>query len=214
MALREDRSVGQLRPALFLDRDGIMVLDKGYMGHPHEAELIAGISDLLTWARDQRWCVVVVSNQSGVARGLFGPQDVERFHDRISDLLREAGSAVPDAYYYCPHHPEGVVPAWTGQCECRKPGTAMIERACSEHGLDRKRSYLLGDRESDIECAVRAGLAGSIQVQVGLGRVVGPWHPRATRRTSTLVEALEVLQDWVEESSARAVSGSSSDSES
>jgi D-glycero-D-manno-heptose 1,7-bisphosphate phosphatase len=135
------------RPAAFLDRDGTIIRDTGYLHDPAAVELLPGAAAAIRRFRDAGWAVVVVSNQSGIARGLYPEAAYHAVQARLAELLAAAGARM-DAAYFCPHHPE-----ITGPCECRKPGIRLFEQAAREHHLDLGRSIWVGDRPSDVEPA-------------------------------------------------------------
>lgn len=142
------------RAAIFLDRDGTLIQEVGYLGDPEGVVLLPGVPEALRRLRDAGYALVLVSNQAGVARGLFTEDDVRAVNARLAELLAEHDVAL-DAWYWCTHHPEVG-----GPCDCRKPATGMLERAAREHGLDLARSWMVGDHPSDVECARRAGARG------------------------------------------------------
>lgn len=144
--------------AVFLDRDGTVNEEVGYLGSPDDVRLIPGAADALMKLRDAGFKIVIVSNQSGVARGYFTEKDVAAVNARLIDLLRKEGASL-DAIYYCPH---------LDGCECRKPKTGMVERARVELGVDPKKSYLIGDHAADMKLAHNAGATG-IMVLTGHG---------------------------------------------
>ena len=111
--------------------------------------------------------VIIITNQSGVARGYFSEKVISEIHQEMGKQL-SAEKAFIDAFYYCPHHPEGTVEPYTIQCKCRKPGLGMLTQDSEDHKIDLKHSYLVGDKLSDIECAQRAGMSG-ILVLTGYG---------------------------------------------
>lgn len=148
------------RPAgAFLDRDGVINVDTGYPHQPEALELIDGALEAIEALNRAGYVVVVVSNQSGVARGYFGTEDVERFHEAIQARLSAVGAHI-DAFYYCPYHPQAAIPAFRAEHPDRKPGAGMIEKAIRQFDLDRKRSFMIGDRISDIEAARNARIPG------------------------------------------------------
>src|SRR5690606_24976052 len=102
----------------------------------------------------------VISNQAGVARGYFGEDDVRTFHKELARQIESATGAKIDAFYYCPHHPEAKVPEYRQACECRKPGIAMLQAAGRDFSIDWEGSFFVGDRSSDIDCAIKAGIRG------------------------------------------------------
>jgi D-glycero-D-manno-heptose 1,7-bisphosphate phosphatase len=143
-----------VRGAVFLDRDGTMVRDPGYLHDPGLVELLPGVSEGLESLTRAGWPLVVVSNQSGIARGFYGPEAFAAVMDRIGALLGPRGVRFAGAYF-CPHHPD-----ITGPCDCRKPGVALFERAARDLTLDLARSWFVGDRLQDAEPAVRLGGRG------------------------------------------------------
>ena len=152
-----------LRRAAFLDRDGTIIEDTGFVRDPDGVRLIKGSADAIRRLNEAGWVVVVVTNQSGIARGLLTKQDYEAVAARVDALLAEHGARI-DASYMCPHHPDV-----TGSCECRKPGLKHYLAAAEEFGIDFTKSIFVGDRLSDLEPARPLGGTG-ILVQTGDGR--------------------------------------------
>ena len=146
--------VPPLRPAVFFDRDGTLIEDEHYLSAPARVRLRAGAADAVRRANDAGLVVVIVTNQSGIARGMFTEEDYVRVRDRVRALLAEASARV-DATYHCPHHPE-----FGEACACRKPGIALFQQAASEHALDLARSAFVGDRLRDVAPAARFGALG------------------------------------------------------
>ena len=147
----------QLRPAAFLDRDGVINVDHGYVFRPDELVLTATAAEGIRLLNEAGHLVIVVTNQSGVARGLYTVADVERFHTHLQQELA-AHEAHVDAFYFCSHHPEGRIAAFASEHEDRKPNPGMLLRAMRDWPIDRKRSFLIGDKQSDGEAAARAGV--------------------------------------------------------
>jgi D-glycero-D-manno-heptose 1,7-bisphosphate phosphatase len=143
-----------MRGAVFLDRDGTLVRDPGYLHDPALVELLPGVIDGLRTLAGDGWPLVVVSNQSGIARGLFGPAAFTAVMARVEELLAPHGVRFAGVYY-CPHHPD-----FTGPCACRKPGVELFQRAARELGLDLTRSWYVGDKLQDAEPARRLGGRG------------------------------------------------------
>jgi len=137
--------------AVFLDRDGTLVRDPGYLHDPALVELLPGAAPGLAALARAGWPLVVVSNQSGIARGLYGPDGFAAVQARIGELLAPHGVRFAGAYF-CPHHPD-----ITGPCDCRKPGLALFQRAARDLRLDLGKSWMVGDRLSDAEPALRLG---------------------------------------------------------
>jgi D-glycero-D-manno-heptose 1,7-bisphosphate phosphatase len=140
--------------AVFLDRDGTLVRDPGYLHDPGLVELLPGAAAGLAALARAGWPLVVVSNQSGIARGLYGPDAFTAVQVRIGELLAPHGVRFAGAYF-CPHHPD-----ITGPCDCRKPGVALFRQAARELRLDLAKSWMAGDRLSDAEPALRLGGRG------------------------------------------------------
>lgn len=148
-----------LRPAIFFDRDGTLNVDTGYLYKTEEFRWIEDAPAAIRWANDHGYLAVVITNQSGVARGFYTEADVEKLHRWMNERLAEVDAHI-DAFYYCPHHPEGAVAKYRKHCDCRKPGTALIEEACRALHIERGASFFIGDAERDMECAARSGLRG------------------------------------------------------
>lgn len=144
--------------AAFLDRDGTIVVDKHYLSDPGELELLPNALEGLRALRDLGARLVVVTNQSGVGRGYFPAEAVERIHERLRELLAEGGVEL-DGIYVCPHAPDDG-------CDCRKPATALFERAAEDLGLVLGESFVLGDKAADVEAGRRIG-ATSILIGPG-----------------------------------------------
>jgi D,D-heptose 1,7-bisphosphate phosphatase len=144
------------RRAVFLDRDGTLIVDKHYLKDPARVELIAEVANAVRVFNYALVPVIVVSNQSGIARGLLTEQDYRAQRARIDDLLEER-SAYVDDHYHCPHHPD-----ISGPCECRKPGIGMFEQAIVEHQLDAGASFYIGDKLRDLLPALRYGGRGML----------------------------------------------------
>ena len=142
--------MNQLPTAVFLDRDGTIIEDAHYLSHPDQVRLIDGAAEAIARINSLLVPVIVVTNQSGIARGIFSEEAHERVTARLNEMLAERGAHV-DASYYCPHAPEDA-------CECRKPGTLLYRKASSDnHGLDLSRALYIGDRFRDVEPALTLG---------------------------------------------------------
>lgn len=149
----------QGNPAVFLDRDGTLIRDVGYLADLEQLEILERVPEALRLLSARGLKLVVITNQSGVARGYFDERRLREIHSRLEHRLAEAGARL-DGIYYCPHHPtEGSLP-YQRVCRCRKPESGLAERAARELGLDLKRSYVVGDHESDMELALRIGASG------------------------------------------------------
>lgn len=148
--------------AVFLDRDGTIVDDPGFLHEAEQVRLLPGVAAAIRRLNEAGWLVVTVSNQSGIARGLYDAAAYGAVQRRLSELLAASGARL-DASYYCPHHPE-----FTGPCECRKPGVKLFRDAAAQLGLDLARSFWVGDRVGDVAPARALGGQG-ILVATGYG---------------------------------------------
>lgn len=151
-----DTARGSAVPAVFLDRDGTLNVEKEYLYRPADFEFIPGVPEAIRRLNRAGYKVLVVSNQSGVARGYFGLEEVERLHWHIAARLAEHDARI-DGFYICPHHPTAGRGALRRHCACRKGEPGLLLQAAAEHGIDLARSFMIGDKEADIEAGERAG---------------------------------------------------------
>lgn len=150
----------QLRPALFLDRDGVLNEDRGYVARWEHFRWIPGAKDAVAAFNKAGWLVIVVTNQSGVGRGYYTEAEMHDLHRRMAEELAEAGARI-DAFYFAPQHPEAPSETYRHpDPPDRKPNPGMILRALSEWPIDKARSVLVGDKPSDMQAAARAGVRG------------------------------------------------------
>jgi len=147
------------RPAAFLDRDGVLNVDHGYVHRPEQLEWVAGAPESVRLLNEAGYYVLVITNQSGVARGFFDETAVKSFHAHMQNVLNGKGAHI-DAFYYCPHHPEGTVKAFAMACSCRKPRTGMLEWAAREWPIDIPRSFFIGDKDADMVAAAAFKVRG------------------------------------------------------
>ncbi len=155
------------RPAVFIDRDGTINEQMGYVNHVSRFVLLPGTAEGIRLLNRHQYLAIIVSNQSGVARGYFPMELIDRVHAHMKDLLAKEGANI-DGIFFCPHYPRGNVPEYSVECDCRKPRTGLVQKACEEFDIDMKNSYVIGDRCSDIELAERSNLQG-IMVTTGYG---------------------------------------------
>jgi D-glycero-D-manno-heptose 1,7-bisphosphate phosphatase len=148
-----------IRPAAFLDRDGVLNIDHGYAHRIDQLDWIDGAPEAVRLLNEAGFTVIVVTNQSGIARGLYGEADVHAFHAHMQETLQAQGAHI-DAFYHCPHHPDGDVAGFAINCDCRKPGIGMLQQAAREWRLDLTRSFLIGDRDGDMEAAAAFNIRG------------------------------------------------------
>ena len=146
----------ELQPAVFLDRDGTLIREIGYLCRPDQIELLDGVPAAIRALHDGGFKTVVVTNQSAVARGWLSEAGLKQIHRLLLDKLAQQG-ALLDAIYYCPHHPSEGIGGYRLVCDCRKPNPGMIYRAASDLTLAPSRSYVVGDQEVDRELALRVG---------------------------------------------------------
>jgi D-glycero-D-manno-heptose 1,7-bisphosphate phosphatase len=172
-----------LRPAVFLDRDGTLIEEVNYLADPDGVVLIPGAVEALTLLRDAGFALVVVTNQSGIARGVYGVEDYEAVAQRLNELLAAHGLRL-DATHFCPHHPDV-----SGDCFCRKPATGMHRKAAEELGLDPTRSFFVGDRVRDLLPALELGGEG-VLVRTGYGAEEEGALPEVFQVTDDLLEAV------------------------
>jgi len=152
-----------LRAAVFIDRDGTLVFERSYLADPEGVSLVPGAAEALASLRRAGFALVVVTNQSGIARGIYTLADYHGVAARLDRVLEEAGVPL-DGTWFCPHHPDH-----TGPCDCRKPATGMYLRASKELGLDPVRSWYVGDKITDVLPALELGGRG-VLVRSGYGR--------------------------------------------
>jgi D-glycero-D-manno-heptose 1,7-bisphosphate phosphatase len=158
------------RPAVFLDRDGTLIPDLGYLSEPSQVRLYAGTARALRLLREAGFFLFVVTNQSGVARGYFRESTVKAVHRKLQAILKNKGAAV-DAFFYCPHYPGGKIKRYSKACDCRKPKTGMVKQALQKYKVDLRRSYVIGDKIDDLQLARNAKAAQGLLVRTGNGRM-------------------------------------------
>ena len=158
------------RPAIFLDRDGTLIEEKVYLADPEGVVLVPHAAEALKELHDAGYALVIVTNQSGIARGLYTESDYRAVARRLDELLHDAGAPVDDTRF-CPHHPDFGAP-----CACRKPGTGLYRDAAEALGLSLQDSYYVGDKVADVKPALALGGKG-ILVRSGFGRDEEPLVP-------------------------------------
>ena len=145
-----------MKKAIFLDRDGTIIADRGFVHKKEDVELLPGAARAIRMANQAGFLVVVVTNQSGVARGYFTEKEVQALHQHLTEILAQEGARI-DAFYYCPHHPEATVEAYRKACSCRKPWPGLILKAARELSIDLTQSWMIGDSPRDVEAGKKAG---------------------------------------------------------
>jgi D-glycero-D-manno-heptose 1,7-bisphosphate phosphatase len=179
-----------LRPAAFLDRDGVVNIDHGYVYRPEDFEFVPGVLEGARRLAGLGYALVVVTNQSGIGRGLYGEADFRALTDWMTQQFAAAGAPLAGVYF-CPHHPTEAEGPYRLDCECRKPAPGMLLRAADELGLDLAASVMFGDRASDLEAARAAGVPHRVLLATdGTGEPVEVAPGLATDRYVRLDEAL------------------------
>ena len=157
-----------INKAVFLDRDGVISEDPPHYAHRlDQLRIIPGSAQAIQLLNAHNFRVIIISNQSGVARGYYTADDVKIFDDGMESLLAKAGSHI-DAVYYCPHHPDAIIERYKINCDCRKPKPGMLIKAEEKFNIDFKSSFLVGDKWSDIEAGRTVGCK-TILVETGHG---------------------------------------------
>ncbi len=148
------------KPAVFFDRDGVLNRDFGYVYMPKDFKWIPGAVKTIKHLKDKGYTVIVITNQSGIARGYYTEENVEDLHQWINDGLFHKHNVQIDSFYYCPHHPTVGLGHYKTDCECRKPRPGLIMKALAEFNIDSRSSYFIGDKDTDMEAAAAAGIKG------------------------------------------------------
>jgi len=161
------------RPALFLDRDGVIVEEVHYLADPEQVRLIEGAASLIKAANARDIAVVIVTNQSGIARGYFDWGAFQAVQDKMLTALKAKTGAVVDAVYACPFHEKGQAPYAIADHEARKPNAGMLTRAHTALPIQLENSWIIGDKAGDLKAGLRAGLQGGVHVLTGHGRDEG-----------------------------------------
>ena len=164
--------------AVFLDRDGTLIEEVGYLDRLDRVQFFPYSIDAVRLLNRAGFAVIVTTNQAGIARGFFDEAFVESTHRQLSSTIA-AGGAVVDAFYFCPHHPDGVIETYRRTCDCRKPQPGLLRRAATERGLDLAQSFVIGDRAHDVAAGAAVGARG-VLVRTGYGdRVASTNHGAA-----------------------------------
>lgn len=186
------------RPAVFLDRDGTIIEDVDFLRTADQLRIFPWSAPAIRALNEAGHAVVVVTNQSGIARGLFDEAQLGDVHAALTGALAGQGAAI-DAYYFCPHHPDALDEQYRLDCACRKPAPGLVLRARDDMGLDLSRSWMVGDRWRDVEAGLAAGVR-SILVRTGYGAEDAA-HPPADVRADAILDNLMEAVDWILRSS-------------
>lgn len=178
-------------PAVFLDRDGTLLEEAGYLDRLERLVFFPYSIDAVRLLNRAGYAVVIVTNQAGIARGIFKESFVAEAHRHVAARLAAGGARI-DAFYYCPHHPEAVIAEYKQRCDCRKPQSGLFTRAATEHNLALDRSFVVGDRWHDLEAGQRVGARG-ILVRTGYGKTEeasAAAHPTPSAIVDNMIEAV------------------------
>lgn len=169
MSWREGKLAGwewvrNMISAVFLDRDGVINFDHGYVSTWEQFEFLPGAPEALRELQDAGYLLIIVSNQSGIGRGYYSERDLHTLNQAIAEYLDSTLGVTLSGFYHCPHHPTEAEGEFRQQCDCRKPAPGMIQQAVLDHGIDVKTSLLVGDKDSDIEAGRAAGVGRLFKV--------------------------------------------------
>lgn len=177
------------KPAVFLDRDGTINREVDYLADPAQLELLQGAGEAIARLNRAGYFTVVITNQSGIARGLLTEERLAEIHARLDELLRPFEAHI-DAYYYCPHHPDIGESPYRRDCDCRKPKPGMFERAAREHDLDLSSSFAVGDSPRDLQAAAALQVPGYL---VETGKAVSAQSRERFETVPNLASAIESI---------------------
>jgi D-glycero-D-manno-heptose 1,7-bisphosphate phosphatase len=184
------------RSAVFLDRDGTLIVEVGYLSNPDQLELFEGTAESVKRLNDAGVLSILVTNQSGVARGYFGEDTVNLLNQKLSNVLKEKGAYL-DAMYYCPHHKKGIIEEYKKDCDCRKPKPGLINQAVNDFkDINLDKSYVIGDKACDIELARNAGCKG-ILLKTGYGTQVLNEPGEDYVQSDYIAEDIKDAVDWL-----------------
>ena len=176
---------------IFLDRDGVINKDAGYVGKWADFHFLPGVVDALRILMEKRFQIIIVTNQSGIARGYYTESEYLDLEKMIEDHLSQLGITIT-ATYYCPHYPSGLVPEYSIECQCRKPKTGMLTRAAEEHSIDFSKSIMIGDKKSDMQAAQSVGIQNAYLIQSV--QKEGLFNPGARNAIfKSLLECIKIL---------------------
>ncbi len=183
-----------MRRAVFLDRDGTLIEESGYLDRLERLEFFPFTVDAVRVLNRAGFATVIITNQGGIARGIVRESFVSEAHRHIADRV-EAGGAKIDAFYYCPHHPDGVVEPYRTACDCRKPQPGLLRRAAKDLDLDLARSFVVGDRWHDLAAGQAVGARG-VLVRTGIG-LSEEATPQAGTVPAAVVDNLMDAAAWI-----------------
>jgi len=181
--------------AIFLDRDDTLIEDLGYINHPDQVKLLDGVAEAIIELKAMGYKLIVVSNQSGVARGIVSEEVLGQIHGRLRQLLTESGVHL-DGIYYCPYHPDGVVPKYRKESDWRKPNPGMLLAAADEIDIDLSRSWLIGNSSRDVEAGLRAGCKTILINQSPHHKLPEPGQPNPDYKAVNMKEAANIIKKY------------------
>lgn len=184
-------ATGNLRRAVFLDRDGVINVDTAYCSRIEDFRFVDGVLEAAKTLYAAGWLLVVVTNQSGIGRGYYTEVDFRRLTGWMKDVFEKAGAPLADVRF-CPHHPDAAVPEYRCRCNCRKPAPGMILEAAEILGIDLTQSVMVGDKQGDMQAATAAGIPHRILVGTD-GKTVPETVPEATDTARSLTEAAALI---------------------
>ncbi|MFA4843451.1 MAG: D-glycero-beta-D-manno-heptose 1,7-bisphosphate 7-phosphatase [Candidatus Margulisiibacteriota bacterium] len=181
-----------MNKAVFLDRDGTIIEDTGYLNHPVQVSFLPGAIAAIKRLKEAGYKIIIISNQAGIARGLITEDMLQSIDKHVHKMVLHGGGQI-DASYYCPHHPEHGVYPYRQSCECRKPQTGLIKRAAKEHDLDLAKCFMVGDKKTDVETGQRAEIK-TIFVRTGHGKNE---EKELKEKPDHLAADLAAAVDWI-----------------
>jgi D-glycero-D-manno-heptose 1,7-bisphosphate phosphatase len=184
-----------LRKAVFFDRDGTINEEVGYIKDLSNLRLIKNASSSIKKIRDKGFLAILITNQSGPARGYYNEEWVKTLNNRIQELLLSEGTEL-DKMYYCPHLPDGIVPEYSIECDCRKPKIGLFLKAKEDFNIDLKSSYMIGDKATDVDAGHNAGTK-SILLKTGYGKDVLDGKYQFVPNADYIAEDINDAIDWI-----------------
>jgi D,D-heptose 1,7-bisphosphate phosphatase len=185
----------QANKAIFLDRDDTLIEDPGYINHPDQVKLLDGVAEALRELKEMGYKLVVASNQSAVARGIVTEEVLDEIHNRLKQLLAEKGAFL-DQIYYCPYHPDGVIPKYRKESDWRKPSPGMLVAAAEEMDIDLGQSWSIGDSRLDVEAGSRAGCKTILIDHSPYLKQSEPGEPVPDYRAVNIKEAVNIIKRY------------------
>jgi len=190
------------RPAVFLDRDGTLIEECGYLQRLENLTIFPWTGDALRLLKRAGFATVVITNQSAIARGLIDEAFLSQVHQTIDARLASSGGGAIDRYYFCPHYPTAAIERYRQTCGCRKPAPGLIEQACREMDLDPARSIMVGDRWLDVACGRAAGTGAVLVRSSNASSDADAAPPEGVRADAILNNLMEAV-GWILRSSSR-----------